>query len=242
MKHDQVTPYKSADPKKKQVALMFDNISGSYDFLNHFFSAGIDKGWRKKAIAILREDHPQEILDVATGTGDFAFAAMKLQPKKIIGIDISEGMLEIGRKKIRKRGMEDRMEFLYGDSEDLPFEDDHFDAVTVSFGVRNFQNLIEGLREIQRVLKPGGKAIILEFSKPKNFPLKQIYFVYFRYIMPFLGKLISKDRSAYTYLPDSVLAFPEGKDFENIMKEAGFTKATQKKLTGGIASIYTGWK
>jgi demethylmenaquinone methyltransferase/2-methoxy-6-polyprenyl-1,4-benzoquinol methylase len=242
MKHDEVTPYETADPKKKQVAEMFDNISGSYDFLNHFFSAGIDNRWRKKAIAILKEDKPKVILDVATGTGDFAFEAMKLNPEKIVGVDISDGMLEIGRKKIKKRELTDKMEFLNGDSENLPFNDESFDAVTVSFGVRNFQDLLAGLKEINRVLKPGGKAVILEFSKPKHFPLKQLYFGYFKYIMPLVGKIVSKDKSAYSYLPKSVLAFPEGKEFEAVMEKAGFSKSNQKLLTGGIASIYTGWK
>lgn len=242
MKHDTVTPYETSDPKKKQVAEMFDNISGSYDFLNHFFSLGIDKQWRKKAIKILKEDRPKEILDVATGTGDFAFEAMKLNPDKIVGIDISDGMLEIGRKKINKRGMSDKMTFLNADSENLPFEDESFDAVTVSFGVRNFQDLLAGLKEIQRVLRPGGKAIILEFSKPKYFPLKQVYFGYFKYIMPLFGEAISKDKAAYSYLPKSVLAFPEGKEFEAVLAEAGFKKSNQKTVTGGIASIYTAWK
>ncbi len=242
MKHDTVTPYETSDPKKQQVAEMFNNISGSYDFLNHFFSLGIDKQWRKKAIKILKEDQPKEILDVATGTGDFAFEAMKLNPDKIVGIDISDGMLEIGRKKINKRGMSDKMTFLNADSENLPFEDASFDAVTVSFGVRNFQDLLAGLKEIQRVLRPGGKAIVLEFSKPKHFPLKQIYFGYFKYIMPLFGKAISKDKAAYSYLPKSVLAFPEGKEFEAVLAEAGFAKSNQKTVTGGIASIYTAWK
>jgi len=242
MNHDSVTPYETSDPKKKQVAEMFNNISGSYDFLNHFFSLGIDKQWRKKAIKILKEDEPKEILDVATGTGDFAFEAMKLGPDKIIGVDISDGMLEIGRKKINKRGLSEKMTFLNGDSENLPFDDNSFDAVTVSFGVRNFQDLLAGLKEIQRVLKPGGKAIVLEFSKPKHFPLKQVYFAYFKYIMPLFGKAISKDKAAYSYLPKSVLAFPEGKDFENVLSEAGFTRSNQQTVTGGIASIYTGWK
>jgi demethylmenaquinone methyltransferase/2-methoxy-6-polyprenyl-1,4-benzoquinol methylase len=242
MKHDTVTPYQSSDSKKQQVAEMFDNISGSYDFLNHFFSLGIDKLWRKKAIKILKEDQPKEILDVATGTGDFAFEAMKLNPEKITGIDISDGMLEVGRKKIIKRGLSDKMTFLNGDSENLPFDDASFDAVIVSFGVRNFQDLLAGLKEIQRVLRPDGKAIILEFSKPKHFPLKQIYFSYFKYIMPHFGKAISKDKAAYSYLPKSVLAFPEGKEFEAVLTDAGFTKSNQKTVTGGIASIYTAWK
>ncbi len=242
MKHDKVTPYATSDPKKKQVAEMFNNISGSYDFLNHFFSLGIDKQWRKKAIKILREDQPKKILDVATGTGDFAFEAMKLNPEEITGIDISDGMLEIGRKKIAKRGLSDKMTFLNADSENLPFEDNAFDAVTVSFGVRNFQDLLAGLKEINRVLRPGGKAIILEFSKPKYFPLKQVYFGYFKYIMPLFGKAISKDKAAYSYLPKSVLAFPEGKEFEAVLAQAGFSRSNQKTVTGGIASIYTAWK
>lgn len=242
MKHDTVTPYETSDPKKKQVADMFNNISGSYDFLNHFFSLGIDNLWRKKAIKILKEDHPKEILDVATGTGDFAFEAMKLNPEKITGIDISDGMLEVGRKKIKKRGLSEKMTFLNADSENLPFDDGSFDAVIVSFGVRNFQDLLAGLKEIQRVLRPGGKAVILEFSKPKHFPLKQLYFGYFKYIMPLFGKAISKDKEAYSYLPKSVMAFPEGQVFESVLADAGFNKSNQKTVTGGIASIYTAWK
>ncbi len=242
MKHDTVTPYKTADPKKVQVAQMFDNIASSYDFLNHFFSLGIDKLWRKRAVKMLRDAHPKHILDVATGTGDFAFEALKLNPEKVTGIDISTGMLEVGRKKIDARRQNGKMEFLLGDSESLPFPDYSFDAVTVGFGVRNFQNLLAGLREIHRVMRPGAKLAVLEFSKPNRFPMKQLYFFYFRYIMPLMGKLISKDKSAYTYLPASVMAFPEGSAFENIMKEAGFTDLHTRKVTGGIASIYTGKK
>jgi demethylmenaquinone methyltransferase/2-methoxy-6-polyprenyl-1,4-benzoquinol methylase len=242
MKHDKVTPYESEASKKEQVAEMFNSISGKYDFLNHFFSLGIDKQWRKKAIKELEGRNLDKILDVATGTGDFAFEAMKLKPNKLVGIDISAGMLDIGRQKISKRKLDDKMEFLLGDSESLPFEDETFDAVTVSFGVRNFQNLVKGLTEIFRVLKPGGKVVILEFSKPKAFPLKQGYYTYFKYIMPKVGHLISKDKSAYSYLPKSVLAFPEGKEFEDILKKIGFGHITTQPVTAGIASIYTGEK
>lgn len=242
MKHDKVTPYQSEASKKEQVAEMFDNIAGKYDFLNHFLSAGIDKRWRKKAIKTLAESQPKHILDVATGTGDFAFEAMKLNPEKLVGIDISKGMLEVGREKIKARKMEDRMDFLQADSENLPFENNAFDAVTVSFGVRNFQNLEKGLKEINRVLRPGGKVVILEFSKPQKFPLKQLYFFYFKAILPVVGKFVSKDNAAYSYLPESVMAFPEGKAFETILNRCGFNQIIDKPVTGGIASIYTGVK
>ena len=243
MKHDKITPYNSDQSKKEQVAKMFDNISGKYDFLNHFFSVGIDKKWRKKAINQLAESNPRKILDVATGTGDFAFEAMKrLDPEKLVGIDISDGMLDVGRQKIKDRKLDDKMEFKNADSEALPFSDNQFDAVTVSFGVRNFQNLVPGLKEIYRVLKPGGHAVILEFSKPKGFPLKQIYFAYFKMIMPTVGKIISKDKAAYSYLPQSVLAFPEGKEFEDILQKVGFKTKKTLPVTGGIASIYTAQK
>lgn len=242
MKHDTITPYNTNQSKKEQVSEMFDNISGKYDFLNHFFSAGIDKRWRKKAIGELAELNPKKILDVATGTGDFAFEAMKLNPDKLVGIDISDGMLEIGRKKISARGLEKSMEFKNADSEAIPFSDNQFDAVTVSFGVRNFQNLETGLKEILRVLKPGGKVVILEFSKPKRFPLKQAYFAYFKLIMPTIGKIVSKDKQAYGYLRQSVLAFPEGNEFESILAKLGFRSQKTLPVTGGIASIYTAQK
>lgn len=242
MKHDKVTPYQTEASKKEQVAEMFDNIAGKYDFLNHFLSAGIDKKWRTKAIKTLSELKPKSILDVATGTGDFAFEAMKLNPDKLVGIDISNGMLEVGREKIKARKLTDKMTFTQADSEDLPFEDNSFDAVTVSFGVRNFQNLKKGLNELNRVLKPGGKIVILEFSKPQKFPLKQLYFFYFKAILPTVGKLVSKDNAAYSYLPQSVMAFPEGKAFQEILASSGFSQITDKPVTGGIASIYTGRK
>ncbi len=242
MKHDNVTPYKTADPKKEQVAKMFDNIAGSYDFLNHFFSLGIDKLWRKKSVKMLRDIQPKQILDVATGTGDFAFEALSLNPDKVTGIDISAGMLAVGRKKIDARKQNAKMEFVLGDSENLPFEDDHFDAITVGFGVRNFANLLNGLGEMRRVLRPGGKLVVLEFSKPRRFPMKQLYFTYFRFVMPTIGKIVSKDKSAYTYLPESVMAFPEGKEFEEKLEAVGFTGIESKPVTGGIATIYAARK
>lgn len=234
-----VVPYKkSADSKKSQVATMFDNISSNYDFLNHFLSFGIDILWRKKAVKILRKYEPKQILDVATGTADFALESMQLNPDKVIGVDISEGMLDVGRVKIKKKGLQKKIELRYGDSEKLPFEDNSFDAITVAFGVRNFENLEKGLSEFKRVLKPDGVAIILEFSKPKKFPFKQLYFFYFKFILPVVGRLLSKDKSAYTYLPESVKAFPDGSNFTGILDKLGFSKSVCKPLTFGISSIY----
>ena len=239
----EVLPYKDDHSgKKQQVAKMFDNISGNYDFLNHFLSMGIDRGWRKKAINILKPLQPKVLLDVATGTGDFAIQATSLNPEKIIGVDISEGMLEVGRKKIRKLNLSDLIELHSGDSENLRFEENKFDAVTVAFGVRNFENLEKGLAEILRVLKPGGMLVVLEFSKPRRFPFKQLYNFYFKAILPKIGRLISKDSSAYTYLPESVDAFPDGEAFETILKNVGFKNSTCKPLTFGISSIYTAKK
>jgi len=238
----EVKPYSEEGSKKEQVADMFNNISGRYDFLNHFLSAGIDKGWRKKAIKMLKPYHPKIMLDVATGTGDFAIAALKLDPSKVIGIDISTGMLEKGKEKMKKKKFDDRIEMNYGDSENLPFEDNTFDAITVGFGVRNFENLEQGLSEMYRVLKPGGCAAILEFSKPKKFPVKQSFKVYSKYVLPTIGKLVSKDKRAYTYLPESVEAFPEGKTFTGIMNKVGFKGEQRKLVSGGIATIYLGEK
>lgn len=238
-----VLPYKTEEAgKKEQVARMFNNISRHYDFLNHLLSLGIDRGWRKRAIKLLRPLQPKQVLDVATGTGDFAFQALDLNPDKVIGIDISEGMLEVGRKKILKRNLSDKIELQRGDSENLQFEENKFDAVTVGFGVRNFENLEKGLKEIFRVLKPGGMLVVLEFSRPRKFPMAQLYRFYFKAILPKIGRLISKDKSAYTYLPESVEAFPDGMDFENILKQTGFKDTTCKPLTFGISSIYTGRK
>lgn len=238
-----VTPYGTTGTgKKKEVALMFNNISSRYDFLNHLLSMGIDKGWRKKAINLLKENPPKHLLDIATGTGDFAIAALAVNPDKITGIDISEGMLEVGRKKLQERKLSDKIELLYGDSENIAFADNTFDAAIVAFGVRNFEDLNKGLSQINRVLKPGGKFIILEFSNPKSFPIKQFYWFYFRFILPVVGRLVSKDPAAYSYLPESVKAFPDGEMFLERLKFAGFTGTSQKQLTFGIASIYSGLK
>ncbi|HLW29674.1 MAG TPA: bifunctional demethylmenaquinone methyltransferase/2-methoxy-6-polyprenyl-1,4-benzoquinol methylase UbiE [Brumimicrobium sp.] len=238
-----VKPYNKKDKsKKEEVAEMFDNISGRYDFLNHFLSLGIDHLWRKKAIKMLKENQPKKIIDLATGTGDFALAALKLNPEKVVGVDISDGMLEKGREKIKKKGKEHIITMVNGDSEDLPFEDNEFDALTVGFGVRNYENLEKGLGEMLRVIAPGGKAIILEFSKPKKFPVKQFFGFYSKFIIPMLGKTISKDSSAYEYLPESVAAFPEGQDFLDILERVGYKNTSARMVSGGIATIYTGVK
>jgi demethylmenaquinone methyltransferase/2-methoxy-6-polyprenyl-1,4-benzoquinol methylase len=238
-----VLPYKDKKTgKKQQVADMFDNISPKYDFLNHFLSLGIDIRWRKKGIKLLKEIQPKQILDIATGTGDFAIEALKLNPDHVIGVDISEGMLNVGREKLKKRKLDDRITLTSGDSENLPFEDNKFDAIIVAFGVRNFENLEKGLSEMFRVLRPGGKVVVLEFSKPKSFPFKQLYNFYFKNILPTLGKTISKDNSAYTYLPESVKSFPDGKAFTSILDKLGFKQTVCKPLTLGISSIYTGIK
>ena len=238
-----VLPYKEENAsKKEQVAKMFDNISPQYDFLNHFLSMGIDKAWRRKAINFLKPLHPQFILDVATGTGDFALQALSIKPDKITGIDISAGMLEVGRKKIEKLGLSNEIELLKADSENIPFTDSTFNAVTVAFGVRNFENLERGLAEIFRVLKPGGMVVILEFSRPRRFPFRQVYNFYFKIVLPRIGRIVSRDKAAYTYLPESVEAFPDGEDFVRILKDTGFKDTACKSLTLGISSIYTGRK
>lgn len=238
-----VKPY-NEEGKKQEVEKMFDNIAHSYDFLNHFFSLGIDILWRKKAIRILKKENPKLVLDVATGTADFAMEAvrMNLGAEKIVGVDISEGMLDVGRKKIKEKGWDKIIELKKGDSENLPFDSDYFDGYTVAFGVRNFENLEKGLTEMHRVLKPGALGIVLEFSKPKKFPIKQGFKFYFKYVMPTVGKLISKDKRAYAYLPESVQAFPDGEDFTAIMKKIGYRETQCIPLSGGIASIYLGRK
>ena len=228
--------------KKEQVADMFDSIAGKYDFLNHFLSMGIDKGWRRKAIKEIAAVKPQTILDIATGTGDLAIAASKINPQKIVGIDISEGMLEVGKKKIKSLNLDNIITLQKDDSESLTFEDNSFDAITCAYGVRNFENLVAGLKEMNRVMKPGGKLAILEFSHPKQFPVKQLYQFYFKYILPTLGKMVSKHKSAYTYLPESVMAFPEGKRFCEILTDCGFKNAKARPLTLGITTLYTASK
>jgi demethylmenaquinone methyltransferase / 2-methoxy-6-polyprenyl-1,4-benzoquinol methylase len=238
-----VVPYKNdVATKKVQVAKMFDAISGKYDFLNHFLSLGIDISWRRKAILLLADSKPKMILDVATGTGDFAIEALRVNPEKIIGVDISEGMLEMGRKKIKTGGYDSVVELQTGDSENLPFQENKFDAVIVAFGVRNFENLERGLSEMLRVMKPGGRVVVLEFSKPRVFPMKQLYSFYFKYILPKIGKIFSRDSSAYTYLPESVQAFPDGEDFLSILLKLGYKNATCQSLTFGISSLYTAIK
>ncbi len=235
-----VKPYQSDSTKKEQVQQMFDNIAHKYDFLNRFLSLGIDIGWRKKAIKMLAKHQPKKILDVATGTADFALATLPLQPDEVIGVDISEGMLDVGRKKIADRRITNvRLE--YGDSEQLQFDNDSFDAVIVAFGVRNFENLSQGLSEINRVLKPGGIAMILEFSKPTGF-FGLIFNLYNKTLLPLWGKLFSGDSAAYTYLPESVAAFPEGNEFKQIMRSLSYRKVDDRRLTFGVCSIYTGTK
>ena len=242
--HDSVVPYKDSElSKKQQVAGMFDDIACRYDLLNHFLSGGIDIKWRKKALIQLKELDPKRILDVATGTADVAIMASRLlNPDKIIGIDISNGMLEIGRKKTAKLGLQNKIELLNGDSEAINFDDNSFDAVTVAFGVRNFQHLETGLKEIKRVLKPGGKLLALEFSKPGLPFVRSIYNFYMKIVTPNLGKLFSKNRDAYEYLDESIKKFPEGKEFTAILDNLGYKKTYYKPLSLGICSIYCGEK
>ena len=242
--HDEIMPFKESElTKKDQVADMFNNIAFKYDFLNRFLSAGIDISWRKKAIRELLAIHPKKILDVATGTADVAILTHRLiQPEQIIGIDISDGMLEIGRQKLKAKQLDAFITLQNADSADLPFESDSFDAITVAFGVRNFQLLEKGLGEMLRVLKPGGKLVVLEFSKPTAPGISQFYNLYMNTITPGIGKLFSKNKDAYQYLNDSVQAFPEGQSFLNIMNGAGFTQTYLKKLSFGICTIYCGSK
>ncbi len=228
--------------KREKVEHMFDSIATKYDLLNHVLSAGIDKTWRKKLISILSKENPKIILDVATGTADLAIAAASLQPHEIIGVDISYRMLEVGRNKIKAKKLESLIQLIHADSEQLPFEANSFDAITVAFGVRNYEHLLTGLKEMYRVLKPGGICLILEFSQPQSFPVKQFYKFYSKYILPFAGQLLSKQRSAYEYLPESVNAFPHGEKFLNIFNDAGFNNTKYLSLTFGIASIYEGRK
>jgi demethylmenaquinone methyltransferase/2-methoxy-6-polyprenyl-1,4-benzoquinol methylase len=238
-----IRPYKDqAASKKEQIAGMFNAIARQYDFMNHFLSFGIDKYWRNKAINVLNEQPVRKILDIATGTADFAIKAAKKTKAHVDGIDISENMLELGRKKILKKKLQEYISLSVGDAESLQYPDKTFDAVIVAFGVRNFENLNLGLTEMYRVIKSHGTVIILEFSRPTIFPLKQFYSFYFKTVLPLFGKLISKDKSAYSYLPESVYNFPDGDTFISELKKAGFSNCQTKKLTFGIASIYIGRK
>lgn len=242
--HDSIVPNTtSTQTKKKQVEGMFDSIAGKYDTINRFLSLGIDIGWRKKAIAQLKPINPQLILDVATGTADMALLTHKiLQPQKIEGIDLSNEMLKIGREKINAQHLSQKINILQGDSEHIDFADNFFDAVTVTFGVRNFENLTQGLTEILRVLKPEGKLVILEFSKPKSKAFAKLYNWYMQKVTPNVGKLVSGNKEAYEYLNNSVQAFPEGQNFLNILHEVGFTQTYLKSLSLGICTIYCGSK
>lgn len=236
---EKVKPYKNSDlGKKEQVAKMFDTISNEYDGLNRVISFGIDVSWRKKVVEIVKNTNPTNVLDIATGTGDLAINLTKTNAKKIIGLDISEGMLKVGREKIEKLKLNSIIEMKFGDSENIPFEDNSFDAITVAFGVRNFENLEKGLSEIHRVLAPGGIFVVLETSNPTKTPFKQGYKFYSTIILPTIGKLFSKDKVAYKYLSDSAASFPFGEAFNNILKKIGFKDIENKPQTFGVASIY----
>ncbi|MBL7933821.1 MAG: bifunctional demethylmenaquinone methyltransferase/2-methoxy-6-polyprenyl-1,4-benzoquinol methylase UbiE [Bacteroidia bacterium] len=242
MKHDTVTPYNTQHEKKEQVAQMFNNIAGRYDLLNSILSLGIHKGWRKKCVNILQEKQPKKILDVATGTGDFAIACSKLKPETIIGIDISDGMLKVGREKIKNLNLDSVISLKNGNAETIFFPDSNFDAIVVGFGVRNFQDLKKGLRNLHRMLKPGGQLVVLEFSYPRNAIVKAFYNFYFSYITPFIGRIFSKDTRAYSYLTESVKAFPDNEKFTTLMSEIGYVNSNFTALSMGIAAIYTGEK
>jgi len=239
-----VTPYKdSSKNKKEQVEQMFDTISSDYDGLNRVISLGTDTSWRKKVIQWVMATQPVSILDIATGTGDLAIQfAEKSAADKIVGLDLSEGMLSVARKKIVDTSLASKIDFMKGDSEDLPFEDHSFDAITVSFGIRNFEHLDKGLSEILRVLAPGGLFVILETSVPTKFPFKQGYYIYSRYILPTIGRVFSKDKVAYSYLSESASVFPYGEDLNNILRNIGFKEVKNKPQTFGVATIYTATK
>ena len=240
---ESIKPYNDTEKKSVQVEKMFDNIAPEYDRLNHTLSLGIDRSWRRKAIKQLHPFHPKRILDIATGTGDFALLTYQaLHPDTLIGCDISEGMMQIGAAKVKKAGLSQQISFTKEDCTQLSFANESFDAVTVAFGVRNFENLDKALREMHRVLTPQGKLVILELSTPTQFPIKQCYHLYSKLIIPSIGKLLSKDRDAYHYLPASIKAFPQGEVMEGILKKAGFSQVTFQRLTLGICTLYTATK
>jgi demethylmenaquinone methyltransferase/2-methoxy-6-polyprenyl-1,4-benzoquinol methylase len=238
-----ITPYKESSlSKKEQVTQMFDTISGNYDGLNRVISFGIDVKWRKKVLQIVKASNPKTILDIATGTGDLAILMAETKAEKIIGLDISVGMLEVGKQKIASKKLSQKIEMMVGDSEKMPFEDNTFDAITVAFGIRNFENLEKGLAEILRVLKPNGTFVILETSNPTKFPFKQGYVFYTKNILPLIGKLFSKDNVAYGYLSESAAVFPFGEALNNILKETGFINVVDMPQTFGVATIYSASK
>ncbi len=238
-----VTPYKDSSlGKKEQVTQMFDTISGNYDGLNRVISFGIDVKWRKKVLQLVAAKNPETILDIATGTGDLAILMAKTNAKNIIGLDISSGMLEVGKKKIAEKKLDSVIEMVLGDSENMPFPDNHFDAITVSFGIRNFETLEKGLQEILRVLKPNGIFVILETSVPEKTPFKQGYQFYTKFILPAIGKLFSKDNVAYSYLSESASVFPYGEKLNNILRKIGFIDVVAMPQTFGVATIYTATK
>ena len=241
MKYPQenIKPYNEEESKAAQVEKMFDNIAPAYDKLNHALSWNIDKSWRRKAINLLKPFQPQRVMDVATGTGDFAIQAYHiLHPQELIGTDISEGMMNIGRAKVKQAGLDKHISFAKEDCTSLSFPDHRFDAITVAFGIRNFEHLDQGLQEMYRVLVPGGHLVILELSEPEGFPMKQLYAIYSKVVIPTIGKFLSKDRSAYTYLPQSIKAFPQGEVMQNIIRKAGFSQVSFKRLTLGICTLY----
>jgi demethylmenaquinone methyltransferase/2-methoxy-6-polyprenyl-1,4-benzoquinol methylase len=236
------TTYSENSLQKTYVRSLFDSIAYRYDLLNHVLSGGIDFYWRRRAVEHLRTLQPKRILDVATGTADFAIAAMRLKPEEVVGVDIAEEMLRMGRIKLHKRQLDSVITLHTGEAEDLHFETGMFDAAIVAFGARNFENLEQGLGEMHRVLRSGGKIVVLEFSRPQIFPFKQMYFFYFKTILPLIGKSVSKHGHAYQYLPDTVLAFPDGENFLSILKNVGFRELSEERLTLGIATIYVGTK
>lgn len=240
---ERIKPYGEEGEKSQQIEQMFDHIAPAYDRLNHTLSLGIDRLWRRKAISRLKPFHPNQILDVATGTGDFAILAYKkLRPEMLIGTDISEGMMNVGRYKVEKEGLSGHIRFAWEDATSLSFADNSFDAVTVAFGIRNFQEMDKGLKEMCRVLRTNGHLVILEFSTPRSFPMKQLYSIYSKVVIPLLGKAISKDKSAYTYLPESIKAFPQGEMMKSILQQAGFSHVQYQELTFGICTLYTATK
>jgi demethylmenaquinone methyltransferase/2-methoxy-6-polyprenyl-1,4-benzoquinol methylase len=240
---EKVLPYKESSlGKKEQVKQMFDKVSTNYDFLNRLLTFGIDVSWRKKVVKIVKDQNAKQILDIATGTGDLAIMLAKINAERVVGLDISEGMLEVAKKKIEQLQLNDKVEMVLGDSEKLPFEDASFDAITVGFGVRNFESLEKGLHEIYRVLKPLGTFVVLETSQPSSFPMKQAYKFYSKYVIPTVGKIFSKDKKAYDYLPESAAVFPYGDAFNNILLKTGFNTSTVYPQTFGIATIYQALK